>query len=204
LRPVGSSKKIKVDVRLVTASNRDLSQMAREGKFRQDLLFRINGVTIKLPPLRDRKGDLPLLTDHLIQRLARASNVPPSALADDALPLILKWDWPGNIRELESVLRNALFLAKGQQITRRIFQTHADLFPFLRAVPQKPVPVDSATSDEQSAERRVLIEALRRHGMDKKAAAAELDISLRNFYTRLERCGIPKKKTVLAAFLGLR
>jgi len=204
LRPVGSAKKIQVDVRLVTASNRDLAGLAREGKFREDLLFRINGVTIKLPPLRDRKADLPLLMDHLIKKLARSSGAPESSLSDDALQLFLKWDWPGNIRELESVLRNALFLARGQPVTRKLFQTHADLFPFFRASPQKPVAVESTASNERNAERQVIVDSLRRHQMDKKAVAAELGISLRNLYIRLEKCGIPKKKTVLASFLGLR
>ena len=208
IRPVGSSKKIKVDVRLVTASNRDLNQLAREGKFREDLLFRINGVTVRLPPLRDRKSDLPALIDYLMKKLARSSGASACEVADDALQLFLKWDWPGNIRELESVLRNALFLAKGQPVTRKLFQTHADLFPFFSAsgggASRTSATPASPASDERQAERQVIVETLRRHRMDKKETAKDLGISLRNLYKRLDACGIPKKKTVLATYLGLR
>ncbi|HEX5037298.1 MAG TPA: sigma 54-interacting transcriptional regulator, partial [bacterium] len=194
VRPVGSSKKVKVDVRLVSASNRDLNDLAAAGKFRQDLLFRINGLTIQLPPLRDRKEDIPLLAAHLVRKISRESGLSASEIADDALELLLKRDWPGNIRELESKLRNALLFAKGRPITRKLLASQEAVFG--GAETKSAVP--ARKREEDLAERRMIIEALRRHGLDKEKAAEELGISLRNLYTRMDRHGIPKKKTVLA------
>lgn len=200
VRPVGSSKKVTVNVRLVSASNRDLNDLVAAGKFRQDLLFRINGLTVQLPPLRDRKEDIPLLTTHLIRKIARESGLPESEMAEDALEFLIKRDWPGNIRELESTLRNALLFAKGLPITRKLLTAHEGTFRS-GAVGAKPA---AGKREEDLAERRMIIEALKRHELDKEKTAADLGISLRNLYTRMDRHGIPKKKTVLSQFVGLK
>ncbi|KAB2838573.1 GAF domain-containing protein, partial [bacterium] len=122
VRPLGSNAPVKVDIRLVTASNRDLEAMVREGKFRQDLLFRINGLTIRLPALRERREDIPELAHHLIQKVAKEYRLKPSQLAQDALQWLMSRPWPGNVRELESVLRAALLFAGGRRIDRKMLE----------------------------------------------------------------------------------
>ncbi|HSA58983.1 MAG TPA: sigma 54-interacting transcriptional regulator [bacterium] len=199
IRPVGSSKMVKVDVRLVTASNRDLAQLVRGGKFRQDLFFRINGLTIRLPPLRERKGDLPLLIEHLSARVAKTYGLPKSELDDGALDAFLRHDWTGNVRELEAVLRNLILFAKGRTITRELVEQHPELFPrhsFEPAAASSEPPLHR--SEDDVSERRKLLDALKRHSLDKKKAAEDLGMALRTLYLRLEQLGLPTKKRLLA------
>jgi transcriptional regulator with GAF, ATPase, and Fis domain len=199
IRPVGSQKKIKVDVRLVTASNRDLNQMVREEKFRQDLFFRVNGLTIKLPPLRERKDDIPLLVNYFIKKIAKEFSLQPSEVGDDAYQAMFRYPWPGNIRELEGVIRNAMLFAKGRMITPEFLSLNLSL----TQGPAAPSRGGRNDREEQSEERQLILDALRRHEMSKEKVAEELGISLRSLYTRLEKLGIPKKKTLLAKYLGI-
>lgn len=198
IRPLGSQKKVKIDVRLVTASNLDLEQLANQGKFRQDLFFRINGITLHLPPLRRRKEDIPLLVNYFIQRLSRDLKVPVAEVDDEAFALLLRHPWPGNIRQLEGVIRNALLFARGRMIT-------PDLLPLAKEGAKDEG--EKGTSDsgvpEKSEEKHLIMEALRRARMDKEAAAKDLGIGLRTLYTKMDLHKIPKKKAVLAKFLGL-
>jgi Nif-specific regulatory protein len=194
VRPLGSSKKVKVDVRLVTASNRDLTEMAREGKFRQDLFFRINGLTITLPPLRGRKEDLPLLIAHLSKKIARQYKLPETAVADDALDFFFRHDWPGNVRELEATLRNLLLFAKGRPVTRALIDERPELFSRLTS-PLAPSVVAKPSTDDP--ERLKILDSLKRHGLDKKKAAEDLGMALRTLYLRLEQLGLPTKDRLL-------
>jgi len=113
VRPVGSNKIVKVDVRIVAASNKDLQALCKAGGFREDLFFRLNVITLVLPPLRERAGDVPHLVRFYLektgQELGRANTIRP-----DALALLERWDWPGNVRELENVIRRAAVFAKGE------------------------------------------------------------------------------------------
>ncbi len=199
VRPLGSNKKVKVNVRLVTASNRDLAKLVKEGKFRQDLFFRLNGLTIKLPPLRDRKEDIPLLVNHLIQKIAREFHIKPTEVSNETYPILFAHSWPGNIRELEGVLRNAMLFAKGNPITPDLISLNASIFE----LPSPATQASHMPAGEEEDERTLLIDSLRRHRLDKKAVAKELSISLRTLYSKLEKLGIPKKKTLLLKFLGL-
>ncbi len=199
IRPLGSHKKVKIDVRLVTASNLDLEQLANQGKFRQDLFFRINGITIHLPPLRHRTEDIPLLTNYFIQKLSRDLKVPPAEIGDEAFSLLMRHPWPGNIRQLEGVLRNALLFARGRPIT-------PEFLPLPKEEDRKGRtggPARSAAVSVKSEEKQLIVEALRRARMDKEAAAKDLGIGLRTLYTKMDLHKIPKKKAVLRRFLGL-
>lgn len=195
VRPLGAAKSVKVDVRLVTASNKDLEKLVEEEKFRQDLFFRINGITIRLPALRDRREDIPLLVNHLIEKISRDFKLPPAELSDETFEALLGHPWPGNIRQLEAVLRNALLFAKGRTIT-----------PAFLSIARPPVGSESSAGvgDDKNTERQLIVEALRRARMDKVAAAQDLGISLRSLYMRMERHRIPKSKAVLAKYLGLK
>ena len=105
MRPLGTNKKIKIDVRLVTASNKDLEVLAKEDKFRQDLYFRIAGINLRLPPLRERTEDIPLLVDYLIHKISKEFKLKPSEVSDQAFRVMMEYPWPGNVRQLEGVVR---------------------------------------------------------------------------------------------------
>jgi len=204
VRPVGSGKKVKVDVRLVTASNKDLRKLVKAGKFREDLFYRINGMAITLPSLCDRKEDIPLLVTHLIERAAKSLGLPVSEVDQEAMDLLLKHDWPGNVRELEATLRNALVFARGKMITAAHLKSNEDLMASMKRKVTIPEAHEESKMVESKAEKELLVETLRRHRMDKKATANEMGVSLKTLYARMAVHNIPKKKTVLAGFLGLR
>jgi two-component system response regulator HydG len=112
IRPVGSTRSMPINVRILAATNRDLEMAVQDGKFRKDLYFRLNVVTLKIPPLRERKQDIPLLVSHFLERLARSSGV-QREISDEAMKLMLAYDWPGNVRELENCLERACALSSG-------------------------------------------------------------------------------------------
>ncbi|MGA9206605.1 MAG: sigma-54 dependent transcriptional regulator, partial [Terriglobales bacterium] len=112
IRPVGSTKSMPINVRILAATNRDLELAVQDGKFRKDLYFRLNVVTLKIPPLRERKQDIPLLVSHFLEKLARSSGV-QRTISDEAMKLMLAFDWPGNVRELENCLERACALSSG-------------------------------------------------------------------------------------------
>src|SRR5262249_44691200 len=114
--PVGATESIPVDVRIIAATNRDLEEEARRGRFRSDLFYRLNVITIHLPPLRDRREDILLLVEAFLQRLATEHNAPPKALSQPALDAVMVYDWPGNVRELENALEHAWVLTRGELI----------------------------------------------------------------------------------------
>jgi len=204
VRPVGSNKKIKVDVRLVTASNRDLEKLSAEGKFRQDLFYRINGMTIALPPLRERKEDIPLLVHSIIQKIARDFKLKVGEVNEDAFRVMMNYSWPGNIRQLESVIRNAMLFSKGKTITPEVLS----ITKAMKASPQGRTPAPNSDEEtpasEKDQEKQMIMDALRRNKLKKKLAAEDLGVSLRSLYFRMEKYGIPKTKPVLAKFLGLK
>jgi DNA-binding NtrC family response regulator len=136
---VGGLKTIKVDVRLITATNRDLEQEIQRGNFRDDLYYRLNVVPLQIPPLRKRTGDIPLLVQHIIKKFNERLKKTISGIADDALAALESHAWPGKIRELENVLERTILFCKSDRIER------ADLQLQLAAPPPAPVPVqDSA------------------------------------------------------------
>ncbi len=116
VQPVGGNRTQKVDIRLVAATNRDLRAQVAKGRFREDLLYRLAVVTIELPPLRDRRGDLPLLIDHFLVEFARAHGRPQRALAPEARAVLLRHPWPGNVRELRNAIETMVLLADGDVI----------------------------------------------------------------------------------------
>ena len=114
---LGSSKPIQVDVRLVCATNRNLAEMAKRGEFREDLLYRLNVITIHLPPLRERSEDLPLLLNHYIDSFAEENELPPIDLTEGAIKVLRDYSWPGNIRELRNFCENPVVLNRGTDRT---------------------------------------------------------------------------------------
>lgn len=199
IRPVGSGKKVKVNFRLVTASNIDLAELVREGRFRQDLFFRINGMVLRLPPLRERREDIPLLVEHFSKIFAGEYGLEKIEVLPETMELLMEHAWPGNVRELQSALRNAILFSKGKSIEPS--HLNLQLFPKSNLAPIEFYE-GRRSIDEGALERRLLLQALAETSGDKKAAAKKMGITLRNLYTKLENFGIPKKKAVLLRYLS--
>jgi two-component system NtrC family response regulator/two-component system response regulator HydG len=179
---VGGTSTIKVDVRLVAATNRDLSSEVKTGKFREDLYYRLNVVAVTLPPLRSRKGDIPALVAHFIEKYSKAYGKEVGGLAPGTLNALLSHDWPGNVRELENVVERAVVLCKATQLTAE------DLPPTLRGPrPRERQPgalIPGATLHE--IEREAILRTLEMVGGSTSRAAEILDISVRKIQYRLK------------------
>jgi two-component system, NtrC family, response regulator AtoC len=178
---VGGEETIAANVRTIAASNRDLPARIKEGKFREDLYFRLNVMTIDLPPLRDRRDDIPLLTDHIIRELGRKYHWPHLAVAPEALDELRKRNWPGNVRELQNVLARAAILVRG-----RVIQ-NADL----DAGPKTPDTSGSPTGTLvlrdalAEVEKRVIHQALVQENWNRTQAARVLGISRRQLFDKI-------------------
>jgi DNA-binding NtrC family response regulator len=199
VRPVGGAESIKVDVRLVCATNRDLEAEVKAGKFREDLYFRINVVTIKLPPLRDRPGDIPILVAHFLAKLGRREGRAPATMSAEALQFLSGYNWPGNVRELENAIDRAVAVAKDGVILpsdlppevgqRRRTGTGTDG----GGGGSTPNPRGSIIDDRPTLgelERRYIDLVLTECAGNKKKAAERLGIDRRTLYRALERAGV--------------
>jgi two-component system nitrogen regulation response regulator GlnG len=155
IQRVGGTTTLKVSVRLVAATNKDLEAMVATRQFREDLYYRLNVFRIRLPALRHRKGDVPLLVDYMLQRQAAAKKLKPKRLSDEALDALLAYDWPGNVRELENVVQRANVLAKGETILPKDLPQDV-LNP---RKPAAPAPVANAVAGPAAAAAPAPIEA---------------------------------------------
>jgi transcriptional regulator with PAS, ATPase and Fis domain len=183
---VGGTERVRVDVRFVAATNQDLERAVREGRFREDLYYRLNVIPVVLPPLRERRTDIPLLVDHFLARHQRPG-VPRGSVSDEALRRLIAYDWPGNVRELESVLERALLLGEGPQIVPD------DLPPQVRAglsrVSAGGVEVDipDAGLDLEALESTLIRKALAKAEGNVSKAARLLGLTRRTLQYRLEK-----------------
>ncbi len=182
---IGGTQPVKVDVRFVAATNKDLKQAVRQGGFREDLYFRLDVVTIKLPPLRERMEDLQALVEHMIRASLKVGVPRKIGLSEEAWRAMRTYGWPGNVRELENVLVRALILCQGEQIGPE----HLRLAEWERsAVESDDRPAEASTYHEgvEAYSRRLIEEALRRNGWNQTKAADELGLR-RTSLTRLMR-----------------
>jgi DNA-binding NtrC family response regulator len=189
---VGGQETLEADIRLITATNRDLAQLAQEGKFRQDLFFRLNVVTINLPPLRERVNDIPLLAQAFLKELAAENNKPVDAIAPDVMQVLLAYPWPGNVRELRNVIERMVVLARGKQLTER------DLPPNIQAgVAGQALAGGKAATSLEEANRRMILAALETQKGNRTRVAAQLGISRRTLLRKLHEFGLlPAKETI--------
>jgi DNA-binding NtrC family response regulator len=177
---VGSSRTLRADVRIISATNADLSRDVASGRFRQDLLFRLNTVEINLPPVRDRREDIPLLAIHFVQQHARRYRKDLVGLEPAALQLLQQHPWPGNVRELDHAVERAVLMAQGKTIKP------ADLG--LRAAGDSPNRIEDM--DLEEVERFLIKKTLARFEGNAKRAAEALGLSRSAFYRRLEKHGL--------------
>jgi len=176
---VGDSTPVKVDVRVIAATNRDLQQKIKRGEFREDLYFRLKVVEIKLPPLRERRDDIPLLVQHFVETFNDKFSKNLGGVSESVMELFTKYHWPGNIRQLENVLEHAFVLCQHNVITPR--ELPSDFMPGAVARPA------GGDNDDGAAEIRAIREALAQTEYNKSKAARLLGISRRTLYRKLEQ-----------------
>ena len=189
--PIGGIKTQKVDVRILAATNVDLKEQVLSGTFREDLYYRLNVITIELPPLRERKDDIPLLANHFLQKYARENQRKEPDITPQALQLLLNYDWPGNVRELENVIERAIVLGAGDQIGPELIpdplQTGAPPGPTPTAFPGDGMSFKEAVSQYEAA---LLLKALDAADGVQKRAAELLQLKPTTFNEMLKRHGI--------------
>ncbi len=181
---IGSGRARRVNFRVISATNQPLGTLVEAGRFREDLLYRLSDVVLRLPTLAERREDIPLLAEHFLKKHARGL-VP--RLSDEALADLAAYAWPGNVRQLESTLKRALAFQRGPVI-ERLECGEPDLFGTGRA--EKPRALGESLED---AEKRLIGQALQRHGGNRAAALSELKMSRATFYRRVQQLGIPLK-----------
>ena len=190
---LGGIQEMQVDVRIIAATNVDLRQMVREGRFREDLFYRLNVITIDLPPLRQRREDIPLLVDHFLKKYSDENERPRCRVNTEALRPLLTYSWPGNVRELENVIERAVVLSSGTEIT-------SDLLPDHIAGRGTPVPVvdsDPAASlfdIMEDCERRIIMDMLEKCGWNQTEAAERFHVPLSTLNQKIKRLNIEIRK----------
>lgn len=177
--PLGSDQPVAIDVRLIAATNQPLEQLVDDGRFREDLLYRINTIEITVPPLRDRLDDLPALVEHFAKKNARTYRTNPKPLTDAALSQLLEHRWPGNVRELSHAVERAMILSDSDQL-------HASDFSFAAV----PVDANEASLNLAENERRFVSRALERSSGNISRAASMLGITRAALYRRIDKFGL--------------
>jgi two-component system response regulator HydG len=182
VRPVGGARPVQVDVRLISASKHDLEELVREGKFREDLYYRLNVIALRLPSLRERKEDIPLLADYFLRRYAKKNSRQIGGISRGALDALISFNWPGNVRELENAIERAVVLAKGDMLTEEDLPE-----PVLRGGPEDgSITLPMGTTMEEM-EKLMLTQTLKLTRGNKRLAAHLLGISQRTVYRILDR-----------------
>jgi DNA-binding NtrC family response regulator len=188
---LGGTKTLKVDVRVVAATNQDLRAALEQGSFREDLYYRLNVVPINIPPLRERKEDIPYLVDHFIERFARESGNPIRGITPAAQKALMEFHWPGNVRELENIIERAVALSSGDVID--VADIRLDLSPMkpgaAPAANAAAFPPEGTTLEQ--FEDEIIKEALHRAGGNKSQAARLLGLSRNALRYRLSKMGVP-------------
>jgi DNA-binding NtrC family response regulator len=190
---LGGTQEMQVDVRIIAATNVDLRQLVREGRFREDLFYRLNVITVDLPPLRHRREDIPLLVDHFLKKYSEENERPRRRVTTEALRPLVTYSWPGNVRELENVIERAVVLSSGTEIM-------PDLLPDHIAGRGTPVPVvdsDPAASlfdIMEDCERRIIMDMLEKCGWNQTEAAERFHVPLSTLNQKIKRLSIEIKK----------
>jgi two-component system response regulator PilR (NtrC family) len=195
IRPVGEAREETVDVRILSATHKNLADLVAQGQFREDLFYRINVIELRVPALRERSGDIGEIAEAILERLARRSNTSSAGLAPEALALLQTYPFPGNVRELENVLERALTLSTGGLITAEHVRLRGGArTPAVEASAASPAPVtDGSTalgSQLESIERDAIVKALEKTRYNKTAAAKLLGMSFRALRYRIKKLGI--------------
>jgi two-component system, NtrC family, response regulator AtoC len=184
---VGASKTIQVDVRLVAATNKDLKKLVTEGKFRDDLYYRLSVVAVNLPALRERREDIPLLIDAFIRQCSADNAKPVREITQEAVNMLMAYDWPGNVRELRNTIEQMVVLSRGERLTLRdvpaAIRAGADLTKIAVVRP-------GATLTVEEAERQLIVQALKEMNGNRTRAANRIGMSRRTMHRKLKKYGL--------------
>ena len=183
-RRVGGTNLLSVDVRVISATNKDIREEVKGGRFREDLLYRLNVITLTVPLLKDRREDIPILAEYFLARKSRSRSV--KKLSPGALQLLMNYDWPGNVRELEHVLEGAVLLASGDLIMESDLAIHAHRAGAGAAAAVES-PSEGGTVSLEEVERRHIEATLRRNNFNRARTADELGISKKTLYLKIKR-----------------
>ena len=176
---------MRVDSRVIAATNEDLATEVREGRFRDDLYYRLNVIEVRIPPLRERREDIPLLSEHFVERLAHELGKKVDGISESALKLLLDHDWPGNVRELENAIERAIVTGRGRMLVE-------EDFAFLtqsRIMAPWSIPANMTLQD---LERQAIEATLERTAGNVKEAASALGIDRSTIYEKIKRYGIQR------------
>jgi DNA-binding NtrC family response regulator len=184
--PVGSTKTQHVDVRAILATNENLAVAVQEGRFRQDLFYRINVINIELPPLRERLSDIPMLAQHFLARTCEDAGRKCTGFSDEALAALQRYNWPGNVRELQNAVERAVLLGRGPEVSLEDLPGHlAAGQPMISAV------AGTALKEAMAApERQIIIKTLEAHNWNRNATADALGINRTTLYKKMKRLGL--------------
>ena len=188
---VGGEKTFRVDVRSILATNDDLGEAVREGRFRQDLFFRINVINIDLPPLRDRSTDIPLLAEHFMAVSSEELGKQAHHIAPEAMKILQQYAWPGNVRELQNVISRAILLGSSETIGPEDLPanlTSAASFPTVRSTGQ------TLKEALEGPERQIILDVLQANGWNRNATADTLGINRTTLYKKMKRLGLDEPR----------
>jgi DNA-binding NtrC family response regulator len=185
VRPVGTNKSIKIDVRVIAATNKDLKKEVERKAFRENLFYRLAVVPIHLPPLRDRRDDIPLLIDHFIKKSCQENGLHAKKISAQGIRQLMEYQWPGNVRELENLVARAVLISSGSEVTPDF------LFPLAPVTDNSPVSLPHAAREAlEAVERQKITDALHRVNGNRSQAARLLGISRAAFYKKLRSYAI--------------
>ena len=190
---VGGTDDIRVDVRIISATNKDLEETVKEKRFREDLFYRLNVIQVKMPPLRDRKEDIPILTAHFLKKFSEELNKNILKVSPEALTMLLNYEYPGNVRELQNIIERAVALGNGNELTPQHLSSYLDeQIQGKRSAIDLDIPPDGIDLEKviEEIERALLLKALGRTKGIKKKAAELLRINFRSMRYRLEKYGL--------------
>jgi len=207
---LGGTDTIKVDVRILAASNEGLMKLVRDGRFREDLYHRLNVISLQLPPLRDRKEDIPLLVDCFLEQFCKENAKPPRGFTHGAMKLLMDYEWPGNVRELENVVERAVVLSTQEAMdadllpenvrTREIVRgVRLQLAEFLPPLPGESsgrgtAPAPSLFEILEEVERRIIVDMLERTNWNQTEAAERFQVPLSTLNQKIKRLGIETRR----------
>lgn len=190
IEPLGGVEVVTVDVRIIAATNRDLQEEIKAGRFREDLYYRLAVLEIRIPPLRERVADLPLLVSHLLRKLGKKNNKTVRTVSPAFLDALSGYTWPGNVRELENVLERALILSRADELGPDLLPPQISGATENEAVPQ---PAPDSSHALENAEREAIIRALDQHGGHRERTADALGISRRTLQYKLKKFGLTRR-----------
>lgn len=192
---LGGTKTIKCDVRILAATNKDLEKVIEDGSFREDLYYRLKVIPIEIPPLRERRSDIPLLIHHFLEMMTRAKKKKIKGLSKDVMNALVSYDWPGNVRELENIIERMVILSEGDHLTgvdlpEKICEKQSTVIEMQTGIPDEGFSLSNAMSEY---ERRLIINALEKAGWVKNRAAKLLNMNRTTLVEKIKKQGIERE-----------